>query len=228
LAVLEIRAATDSDRDAIWNIFHEVVGRADTYAIDPNISRDNALAYWFGEETRTYVAELDSHGGPRAPASKRQPRSDFRRLRRKVTSRISPGLSIPEEFGGGAEVEAGLVSSTRGVCVPQLSFEGSRVVGTYILRPNQQAGGSHVANAAFMVAACAQGRGIGRGMGEHCLAEARRLGFRAIQFNFVVSTNESAIHLWQQLGFKIVGTLPGAFRHPGQGYVDVYVMFRQL
>ncbi len=65
-------------------------------------------------------------------------------------------------------------------------------------------------------------------MGEHCLSEARRLGFRAMQFNFVVSTNESAIRLWRQLGFKIVGTLPGAFRHLEKGYVDVYVMFRSL
>jgi len=65
-------------------------------------------------------------------------------------------------------------------------------------------------------------------MAEHSLSEARRLGFRAMQFNFVVSTNASAIHLWQQLGFKIVGTLPGAFRHSKLGYVDVYVMFRSL
>jgi ribosomal protein S18 acetylase RimI-like enzyme len=65
-------------------------------------------------------------------------------------------------------------------------------------------------------------------MGEHCLIEARRLGFRAMQFNFVVSTNESAVHLWQDLGFKIIGTLPGAFRHSEKGYVDVYVMFRSL
>jgi len=60
------------------------------------------------------------------------------------------------------------------------------------------------------------------------LGEARRLGFRAMQFNFVVSTNTAAIRLWEQLGFKIVGTLPGAFRHPGKGYVDVYVMYRSL
>ena len=71
-------------------------------------------------------------------------------------------------------------------------------------------------------------KGVGRAMGEHCLNEARRLGFRAMQFNFVVSTNDSAVQLWQQLGFKIVGTLPGAFRHPEKGYVDVYVMFRSL
>ena len=68
----------------------------------------------------------------------------------------------------------------------------------------------------------------GEKMGEHCLSEARRLGFRAMQFNFVVSTNEGAVRLWKQLGFEIVGTLPGAFRHPRKGYVDVYVMFRSL
>jgi len=65
-------------------------------------------------------------------------------------------------------------------------------------------------------------------MGEHCLGEARRLGFRAIQFNFVVSTNEAAVRLWKRLGFNIVGTLPGAFQHPEKGYVDVYIMFRSL
>jgi GNAT superfamily N-acetyltransferase len=103
-----------------------------------------------------------------------------------------------------------------------------RVAGTYILRANQPGPGSHVANAAFMVAPDARGLGVGRKMGEHCLTEARQLGFRAMQFNFVVSTNTFAVRLWQQLGFKIVGTLPGAFRHPREGYVDVYVMFRSL
>src|SRR5438034_5487125 len=103
-----------------------------------------------------------------------------------------------------------------------------RVVGTYILKPNQTAAGSHVANAAFMVAPDTRGLRVGRKMGEHCLGEARRLGFRAMQFNFVVSTNEAAIRLWKRLGFNIVGILPGAFRHPEKGYVDVYIMFRSL
>jgi len=103
-----------------------------------------------------------------------------------------------------------------------------RVGGTYILRPNQLGPGSHVANAAFMVASDAQRSGVGRSMAKHCLDEARRMGFRAMQFNFVVSTNTPAIHLWEQLGFKIVGTLPGAFHHPEKGYVDVYVMYRSL
>ena len=161
--MLVIRAATQGDRDAIWNIFREIVATADTYAFDPNISRDEALAYWFRSDTHTYVAE-----------------------------------------------------------------NNGRVIGTYILRANQSGPGSHVANAAFMVARGAQGQGIGRAMAEHCLNEARHFGFRAMQFNFVVSTNASAIRLWQQLGFEIVGTLPGAFRHPQKGYVDVYVMFRSV
>ena len=104
----------------------------------------------------------------------------------------------------------------------------SRVVGTYILRPNRPGLGSHVANAAFMVSPDARGLGVGRTMGEHCLAEARGLGYRAMLFNFVVSTNQPAVHLWEQLGFRIVGTLPGAFRHSSQGFVDAYVMFRSL
>jgi L-amino acid N-acyltransferase YncA len=160
---MKIRPAAEADRAAIWKIFHEVVAAGDTYAIDPDMSREEALAYWFSADTRTYVAD-----------------------------------------------------GTLGV------------VGTYILRPNQSGGGSHVANAAFMVAPEARGQGIGRAMGEHCLSEARRLGFRAMQFNFVVSTNESAVRLWQQLGFKIVGTLPGAFCHPENGYVDAYVMYCSL
>ncbi len=148
--VLEIRQATEADHNTIWDIFYAIVAAGDTYAFDPKISRDEALAYWFRADTRTYVAEEDG-----------------------------------------------------------------RVVGTYILRANQAGHGSHVSNAAFMVAPDVQG-------------SARRLGFRAMQFNFVVSTNEGAIRLWKQLGFKIVGTLPSAFRHPQKGYVDVYVMFRSL
>ena len=102
------------------------------------------------------------------------------------------------------------------------------IAGTYIVRANHPGQGAHVANAAFMVAPSARGRGLGRAMGEHCLREAHRLGYRAMQFNFVVSTNEPAVRLWKELGFAIVGTLPGAFRHPQRGFVDAYVMFRSL
>ena len=164
VASMKIRPATDADRNGIWNIFHEVVATGDTYALDRNISREDALAYRFAPGTHTYVAEQPAIG----------------------------------------------------------------IAGTYILRPNQSGGGSHVANAGFMVSASARGQGIGRAMAEHCLSEARRLGLRAMQFNYVISTNTAAIHLWEDLGFEIVATLPSAFHHPDKGYVDVYIMYRSL
>jgi L-amino acid N-acyltransferase YncA len=114
-----------------------------------------------------------------------------------------------------------------GVCSRVAEVEG-RVAGMYKLVPNQAGLGDHVANASFMVAPQAGGRGLGRALGEHCLDEARRAGFRAMQFNFVVSTNTRAVRLWQSLGFRIVGTLPRAFRHGTLGEVDALVMFREL
>ena len=160
---MKIRLATEADCDAIWKIFHSVVATGDTYAIDPHISRKEALQYWCAKNAHMYVAQ------------------------------------------------------SRG-----------RILGTYTLRPNQAGGGSHVANAGFMVSSDTRGKGIGRAMAEHCLSEARRLGFRAMQFNYVISTNTAAIHLWRDLGFQIAGTLTAAFHHPDKGYVDVYVMYRSL
>jgi ribosomal protein S18 acetylase RimI-like enzyme len=161
--VLNIREATESDHDAIWEIFREVIAAGETYPIEPTIPREQVLAYWFKHNAHVCVGEIDNE-----------------------------------------------------------------VAGSYTLHQNQAAGGSHVANAGFIVSKTVRGQGIGRALGEHCLNEARRLGFRAMQFNFVVSTNESAVKLWQDLGMKIVGTLPGAFRHPTRGFVDVYVMFQTL
>jgi GNAT superfamily N-acetyltransferase len=168
---MKIRAATEADRDAIWEIFHEVIVAGETYPIDPDFGRNDALAYWFQPAAHAYVCE--------------------------------------QHLGSGGTQE-------------------KQVVGAYTLHPNQAGGGAHVANAAFIVAKEARGQGIGRVLGEHCLDNARRFGFRAMQFNFVISTNEAAVKLWQDLGIKIVGTLPSAFRHPEKGYVDVYVMFRSL
>jgi len=185
--MLHIRPAIESDHEAIWEIFHAVVATGDTYVFDPETSREEALAYWFRDDTRTYVAE-------QYPAS------------------VGETVSFPGT----------LAASSTG------QSHDRQVVGSYVLRPNRPGLGAHVSNASFIVSPNARGLGVGRAMGEHCLSEAHRLGFRAMQFNFVVSTNESAVHLWQQLGFKIVGTLPGAFRHAQRGYVDVYVMFRSL
>jgi len=103
-----------------------------------------------------------------------------------------------------------------------------RILGTYYLKPNQAGGGRHVCNCGYMTSARATGRGIARRMCEHSLEYARSRGYRAMQFNFVVSTNERAVRLWQSLGFEIVGRLPGAFRHPSRGYVDALMMFRTL
>jgi L-amino acid N-acyltransferase YncA len=160
---LTIRPAGDADRDAIWQIVHEVLRRGDTYAWPPDTSREEAMRLWFPAGGWTYVARLDDE-----------------------------------------------------------------VVGTYLLKPNQPGQGSHVANCGYMVASRASGRGVGGAMCRHSLDEARRLGFEAMQFNMVVSTNVTAVRLWQACGFSIVGTLPKAFRHPSAGLVDAYVMHRFL
>lgn len=102
------------------------------------------------------------------------------------------------------------------------------ILGTYYMRPNQAGGGGHVCNCGYMTLAAATGRGIARRMCEHSLEHARSRGYRAMQFNFVVSTNERAVRLWRSLGFEIVGRLPAAFRHPSAGYVDALVMYQQL
>jgi ribosomal protein S18 acetylase RimI-like enzyme len=103
-----------------------------------------------------------------------------------------------------------------------------QIVGTYFLHANQRGGGAHVANCGYVTSTRATGRGIARAMCLHSKEQAKRCGFRAIQFNFVVSTNERAVKLWQGLGFEIVGTLPLAFKHPVKGYTDAFVMFAAL
>jgi ribosomal protein S18 acetylase RimI-like enzyme len=106
--------------------------------------------------------------------------------------------------------------------------DGGLVIGTYFLCANQNGGGAHVANCGYVTATAATGRGVARAMCAHSLERAKERGFRAMQFNFVVNTNERAVRLWQSFGFEIVGRLPGAFLHPVAGYIDAYVMFRNL
>lgn len=105
---------------------------------------------------------------------------------------------------------------------------GGRVVGTYYLRANQAGGGRHVCNCGFMTRACSTGRGVARAMCQHALQHAAALGYKSMQFNFVVSTNEPALALWRSLGFETVGRLPQAFEHPSKGLVDALVMSRAL
>jgi len=116
--------------------------------------------------------------------------------------------------------------------LPEAAFvaldDGGQVLGTYYLKPNQPALGAHVCNCGYVVAGPARGRGIASAMCEHSQAEARARGFRAMQYNLVVATNQGAIRLWKKHGFAVIGVLPGAFRHARLGYVDALVMYKSL
>jgi ribosomal protein S18 acetylase RimI-like enzyme len=152
-----------SDHDAIWAILEPMIRARETYTLPREMSREQAIEYWFAPEKETFVWE-----------------------------------------------------------------ENGAVLGTYFLKPNQQGGGAHVANCGYVTSAAAQGRGIARAMCLHSLEHARQRGFRAMQFNFVVSTNERAVKLWLSLGFEIVGRLPRAFEHQDRNLVDALVMYRSL
>ena len=143
---------------------------------------------------------------------------------------VKPVLAAGETYAidrdlDDAGVHAYWMMPAHEVCVAEID---GQIVGTYYLMHNQRGGGAHVANCGYMTSPAAQGRGVARAMCEHSLRRARERGFRAMQFNHVVSTNTRAVTLWQQLGFDIVGTLPRAFHHPVHGYVDSFVMFRSL
>jgi L-amino acid N-acyltransferase YncA len=125
-----------------------------------------------------------------------------------------------------AEAQLALVEQSQAVMVA-VDADGA-LVGTYYLRPNSLALGAHVANAGYVVAEPCRRQGIGSRLCQHSLQAARRLGFRAMQFNLVVSTNTAGLRCWQRNGFQVVGTLPGAFRHRRLGYVDALVMVQGL
>lgn len=109
-----------------------------------------------------------------------------------------------------------------------VAVDGGRVVGSAKSGPNQRGPGAHVGTASFVVDPAAGGRGVGRALGEHVIARAAARGFRSIQFNAVVSTNSRAVALWESLGFAVNGRIPGGFRHPAHGYVDLLLMHRPL
>lgn len=160
---LAIRPFEPRDRDALWRVLEPVFRAGDTYAIDPDISREDAIAYWTAPARRVHSAVL-----------------------------------------------------------------GGQFAGSYYLMRNQGGGGSHVCNCGFVTDTAQKGRGVARTMLEHALQTARDAGFRAMQFNFVVSTNTRAVGLWERGGFDIVGRLPNAFLHPAKGYVDALVMYKTL
>lgn len=118
------------------------------------------------------------------------------------------------------------------VSVPDITYvaenQAGSLLGTYYLKPNQPGLGSHVCNCGYIVAEQARGQGIATLLCQHSQQAALQRNYRAMQFNLVVSTNQSAVQLWQKLGFVIVGTLPGAFNHPHHGFVDAFVMYKAL
>ena len=129
---------------------------------------------------------------------------------------------------GEAEAQAAWMIEGSTKAATYVATVDGAVVATAYLKPNQPGLGDHVANAAWMVAPSATGRGIGRVFGDYVIGEARRFGYRAMQFNAVVATNSRAISLWESLGFSIVGTVPRAFRHSVEGLVSVHIMYRDL
>jgi len=158
-----IRPASAADSDAIWAILEPTLRAGETYCLPRNMTREQALAYWFAPTHEVFVAA-----------------------------------------------------------------DTDRILGTYYLRPNQLGGGSHIANCGYMTALDSFGRGIARAMCLHSLDHAKSHGFRAMQFNIVISTNHRAIHLWETLGFTTLARIPEAFHHPTLGYVDTLLMFQTL
>lgn len=109
-----------------------------------------------------------------------------------------------------------------------VALDGARIVGSSHVAPNKPGRGSHVATASFMVDASARGLGVGRALGQHALDVARADGYSSMQFNAVVESNSGAVHLWQELGFQIIGTVPEAFEHPTNGRVGLHIMYQRL
>ena len=143
------------------------------------------------------------------------------------TFRAGETYPIPRDIGR-ADALAYWQTPGHTVFVAQENNDAVLVVGTYYLRANNRGGGAHVANCGYMVAPAAMGRGVARAMCEHSLDQARQRGFRAMQFNFVIASNERAVRLWQACGFTVAGRLPAAFAHPRLGLVDGLVMVQAL
>ena len=160
---MSIREAQKVDWALFWPIFHEIVSAAETYAYDPNTSKQQGEKIWLEIPRETFVFE-----------------------------------------------------------------EEGKILGTYYIKTNQAGPGSHVCNCGYMVSSAARGRGLATTMCEHSQKIAIELGYQAMQFNFVASSNKDAVRLWAKLGFDTVGRLPKAFCHPEQGYVDALVMYKRL
>jgi GNAT superfamily N-acetyltransferase len=135
------------------------------------------------------------------------------------TYTVDPGITEPEALAYWCAPDKSVFLAEDAV---------GEALGTYYIRPNAGGGGAHVCNCGYITGDAARGSGVARAMLAHSLEEARRQGYRAMQFNFVVTTNDRAVDTWQRAGFRTIGRLPGAFRHPAHGFVDALVMWRDL
>ena len=160
---MNVREAAAQDFEKIWPIFHEIVSTGETYAYDPQTTKEDAFGIWMTQPHKTFVIE-----------------------------------------------------------------EADTVLGTYYLKRNQPGPGGHVCNCGYMVSSQARGKGLATAMCEHSQKMAVQLGYKAMQFNLVVSTNRGAIRLWEKLGFETVGRLPKAFMHSSECLVDALVMYKWL
>ena len=160
---MQIRATTAQDDAALWRMLEPVFRSGETYAIDPSISRQEALRYWTSADAGSYVIA-----------------------------------------------------------------QNGILLGTYYLKTNAQGGGSHVCNCGFITGPDAAGKGVARAMLSDALTRAKTSGYKAMQFNFVLSNNARAIDIWTRAGFDIVGRLPKAFDHPTDGMIDAFVLFKTL
>ncbi len=123
--------------------------------------------------------------------------------------------------------EAALDYWTGGAACYVVEDQGA-IVGTYYIKTNQPGGGAHICNCGYIVGDAARGRGLAGQMCEASQEQARALGYRAMQFNFVLESNAGAVRLWHRLGFTTVGTIPEAFDHPTAGMVRAFVMYKPL
>lgn len=168
-------------------------------------------------------AELESGAVVIRPIEER----DWAQVYRFFTAIVAAGetYAYPEDLSS-SEARDLWIAKPPGATV--VAVDSDLVLGSATMGPTRPGRGAHVATASFMVAPAQQGRGVGRALGEHVVAWARRSGYRSIQFNAVVETNHGAVRLWQSLGFEILATVPEAFDHPEHGYVGLHVMFRPL
>jgi len=140
--------------------------------------------------------------------------------------RAGETYAVPRDISA-EDARAAWTSAPRAAFVAVDDATG-KVLGTYHLKPNYDGPGSHVCNCGYVVSEQARGKGIGSSMCQHSQREAALRGYRAMQYNLVVSTNEDAVRLWRSMGFAVVGTIPGGFRHPRLGFVDAHVMYKLL